>query len=239
MAGGDRRAYNTESEPRPGQRLSTFNGSPVYGFAKMWAQDMTPRRRSGPVRGRGPAPPISRWPTARRCVRRRKRAQALGPRPGLRAQAAPMRTAPGRARPGRTAPGRARGRTARRAPGRARRDGRRRVVLGDGRRGGRRVVLARHRSGLSVCRGSHVVCRELLVHMAIVTVSGERVLEVAQSATERAAGLRQPLGPEHEQRHDEHEDQMCGLEDVADHSAESRRPQSPQPTVTVRRRSGS
>jgi hypothetical protein len=48
-------------------------------------------------------------------------------------------------------------------------------------------------------------------------IAVDRVPEVANPTTERTPDLGKPLGAEHEQGHDEDEEQVRGLEDVADH----------------------
>src|SRR5207253_2579094 len=52
----------------------------------------------------------------------------------------------------------------------------------------------------------------------LLLFAAERVPEVTQPTAEGATNLRQPLGPEHQQRDHENEQQMCWLKDVADHN---------------------
>src|SRR3954465_14409731 len=47
---------------------------------------------------------------------------------------------------------------------------------------------------------------------------GERVLEAADRRAEPAAGLRQSLGAEHDQRDHQDQEEMTGTEDVLDHA---------------------
>jgi hypothetical protein len=51
----------------------------------------------------------------------------------------------------------------------------------------------------------------------VVLLAAEGRLEVAQSAAERAADLGESFGPEDQQRNHQNEQQVCGLENVADH----------------------
>ena len=53
---------------------------------------------------------------------------------------------------------------------------------------------------------------------ALVLIAAERVSEVPKPPSERAAYLGQTLWPEHQQRDHQHEQQVCGLEDVAYHA---------------------
>ncbi len=48
----------------------------------------------------------------------------------------------------------------------------------------------------------------------------DRRLEVPESLPQGPPDLRKPLGSEDEQRDHEDEEQMCGLKNVADHTAE-------------------
>jgi hypothetical protein len=52
----------------------------------------------------------------------------------------------------------------------------------------------------------------------VIIFARHRLPEVAKTLSERPPNLGQSLGPEHEQRDNENEDQMRWLENVADHN---------------------
>jgi hypothetical protein len=56
------------------------------------------------------------------------------------------------------------------------------------------------------------------VDMVVLAADGR--FEVTNSLPEGTPNLREPLGPEHEERDHEDEEQMCWLKDVADHVTE-------------------
>jgi hypothetical protein len=58
------------------------------------------------------------------------------------------------------------------------------------------------------------LAHDLIVGLALI--GAKRAAEVADSLAERAAGLWQSLGAEHEQRDNEDEKQVGGLKDVVD-----------------------
>ena len=85
--------------------------------------------------------------------------------------------------------------------------------------------------------GRQDVARRLVV---VIGVSAERGAEVPKPVAERLCHLGEPLGTEHEQRHHEHEQQVCWLKDVADHSMQrvaarrrSRAPRHALPGITA------
>ncbi len=54
----------------------------------------------------------------------------------------------------------------------------------------------------------------------ILVLAADRHLEVPDSAPQRPSHFREPLGSEHHQRDHQHEEQVRGLKDVADHLTE-------------------
>lgn len=73
--------------------------------------------------------------------------------------------------------------------------------------------IVRRRSALGT-----LLARNLDVMVPLFTA--ERDSEIAQSASQRAANLRQALRTENEQGDHQDEQQVCGLENVADHARE-------------------
>ena len=69
------------------------------------------------------------------------------------------------------------------------------------------MLLGRRLNGLGG------VCPVVLTELA-----ADRLTEIAQPGTELLANLGQALGPEDEQRDHQDEEQVCGFQDVAEHS---------------------
>ena len=79
----------------------------------------------------------------------------------------------------------------------------------------------RVRRGGGGVRGGGRVLRVLRNLGLVLVVATQRAAKIAEAPAERATDLGKALGPEHQQGNHQDEQQMCGLKDVADHSAEN------------------
>ncbi len=167
-----------------------------------------PRSRSG---GRG-----SRWVVSRGGSRIRRRLLLRGRIGGLSRRLWARRGPGGRGRSG-IVRGAGGGGWLRRSRCRRSRPRPRRFSAGSRVAGRMRLVIVRHEV---VVRASDPL---------VVVFAADRRAEVAQAVPQRAGDLRQPLRTEHEERDNEDEQQVGGLQDVGDHLPQRVAVRGPRP----------